>query len=102
MPARAEGGGRGGWSRLDRRAENRLDAGELEELDVAVGRVAEAEVAVAVIRSGSEQFFSAGADLRDFLEPSPEQNRTAFRRAHQALGRFADASPLFLAPIARH
>jgi enoyl-CoA hydratase/carnithine racemase len=67
-----------------------------------VGRVAEAAVAVAVIRSGGEQFFSAGADLRDFLERSPEQNLTACRRAHQVLGRFADEAPLFLAAIAGH
>ena len=102
MTVSAEVAGRVGWITLDRPPENRLDAGELEELDVAVGRVAEAEVAVAVIRSGSEQFFSAGADLRDFLERSPEQNLTACRRAHQVLGRFADEAPLFLAAIAGH
>jgi len=100
MTVRAEVEGRVGWITLDRPPENRLDAGELEELDVAVGRVAEAEVAVAVIRSGVEGFFSAGADLREFLERSPEQNLTACRRAHQVLGRFADEAPLFVAAIA--
>ena len=55
MTVSAEVEGRVGWITPDRPPENRLDAGELEELDVAVGRVAEAEVAVAVIRSGSEQ-----------------------------------------------
>jgi enoyl-CoA hydratase/carnithine racemase len=100
MTVRAEVEGRVGWVTLDRPPENRLDAGELEELDVAVGRVAEAEVAVAVIRSGVEGFFSAGADLREFLERSPEQNLTACRRAHQVLGRFADEAPLFVAAIA--
>ena len=100
MTVNAEVEGRVGWITLDRPPENRLDAGELEELDVAVGRVAEAEVAVAVIRSGVEGFFSAGADLREFLERSPEQNLTACRRAHQVLGRFADEAPLFVAAIA--
>ena len=102
MTVHIEVEGRVGWITLDRPPENRLDAGELEELDVAVGRVAEAEVAVAVIRSGSEGVFSTGADLREFLERSPEQNLAACRRAHQVLGRFADEAPLFLAAIAGH
>ena len=102
MTVRAEVEGRVGWITLDRPPENRLDTGELEELDVAVGRVAEAEVAVAVIRSGSEGWFSGGADLRELLERSPEENLTACRRAHQVLGRFADEAPLFVAAIAGH
>src|SRR5215218_10362058 len=102
MTVSAEVDGRVGWITLDRPPENRLDAGELEELDVAVGRVAGAEVAVAVIRSGSEGWFSGGADLREFLERSPEENLTACRRAHQVLGRFADEAPLFVAAIAGH
>jgi enoyl-CoA hydratase/carnithine racemase len=102
MTVHAEVEGRVGWITLDRPPENRLDAGELEELDVAVGQVAETEVAVAVIRSGGEQFFSAGADLRELLERSPEDNLTACRRAHQVLGRFADEAPLFVAAIAGH
>ena len=102
MTVSAEVEGRVGWITLDRPPENRLDAGELEELDVAVGRVAEAEVAVAVIRSGSTGVFSAGTDLRAFLERSPAENLTACRRAHQVLGRFADEAPLFVAAIAGH
>jgi enoyl-CoA hydratase/carnithine racemase len=100
MTVSVEVEGRVGWITLDRPPENRLDSGELEELDVAVGRVAEAEVAVAVIRSGVEERFSAGADLRELLERSPEENLTACRRAHQVLGRFADEVPLFVAAIA--
>jgi enoyl-CoA hydratase/carnithine racemase len=102
MTVNAEVEGRVGWITLDRPPENRLDAGELEALDLAVGRVAEAEVAVAVIRSGSEEVFSAGADLREFVERSPDANLTACRRAHQVLGRFADEAPLFVAAIAGH
>jgi enoyl-CoA hydratase/carnithine racemase len=102
MPVHAEVEGRVGWITLDRPPENRLDAGELEELDMAVGRVAEAEVAVAVIRSGAERCFCAGAELSSFLERSPAENLTACRRAHQVLGRFADEAPLFVAAIAGH
>ena len=77
-------------------------AGRFEELDRSIGQVAEAEVAVAVVRSGVEGWFSAGADLREFLERSPEENLTACRRAHQVLDRFAAESPLFIAAIAGH
>ena len=83
MTVSAEVEGRVGWITLDRPPENRLDAGELEELDVAVGRVAEAEVAVAVIRSASDKFFSAGADVKAFLERSADDNMVMCRRAHR-------------------
>lgn len=102
MTVHAEVEGRVGWITLDRPPENRLDAGELEELDVAVGRVAEAEVAVAVVRSANEKFFSAGADVKAFLERSADENMVMCRRAHQVLDRFAAESPLFVAAIAGH
>ena len=46
--------------------------------------------------------FSAGADPRELLERSADENLTACRRAHQVLGRFADEAPLFVAAIAGH
>jgi enoyl-CoA hydratase/carnithine racemase len=91
-----------GWITLDRPPANSYDAAFLEELDRCVGEVAEAEVAVAVIRSASDKFFSAGADVKAFLERSPEDNMVMCRRAHQVLGRFADEAPLFVAAIAGH
>jgi enoyl-CoA hydratase/carnithine racemase len=91
-----------GWITLDRPPANSYDAEFLEELDRCVGEVAEAEVAVAVIRSASEKFFSAGADVKAFLERSPEDNMVMCRRAHRVLGRFADEAPLFVAAIAGH
>jgi enoyl-CoA hydratase/carnithine racemase len=91
-----------GWITLDRPPDNRCDAAFLEELDRSVGEVAEAEVAVAVIRSASEQFFSAGADVEGFLERSADENLAICRRGHQVLGRFAEEAPLFIAAIAGH
>jgi enoyl-CoA hydratase/carnithine racemase len=91
-----------GWITLDRPPANSYDAGFLEELDGAIGQVAEAEVAVAVVRSASEKFFSAGADVKDFLERSADDNMVMCRRAHQVLNRFAAESPLFVAAIAGH
>ena len=102
MAVTTEVKGRVGWITLDRPPDNAVDAALLEELDRCVGEVAEAEVAVAVIRSASEKFFSAGADLNGYLERSPEESLAMARRAHQVLGRFADEAPLFIAAIAGH
>jgi enoyl-CoA hydratase/carnithine racemase len=102
MAVTAEVKDRVGWITLDRPPDNTYDAAFLEELDRCVGEVAEAEVAVAVIRSASERFFSAGADVRGYLERPVEENLALARRAHQVLGRFADEAPLFIAAIAGH
>jgi enoyl-CoA hydratase/carnithine racemase len=102
MAVTAEVKDRVGWVTLDRPPANSYDAGFIEELDAAVGQVAEAEVAVAVIRSASDKFFSAGADVKAFLERSAEDNMVMCRRAHQVLDRFAAEAPLFVAAIAGH
>ena len=102
MSVTAEVKDRVGWITLDRPPANSYDAGFIEELDRCVGEVAEAEVAVAVIRSASDKFFSAGADVKAFLARTPEENMTMCRRAHQVLGRFADEAPLFVAAINGH
>ena len=102
MAVTAEVKDRVGWITLDRPPDNAYDAAFLEELDRCVGEVAEAEVAVAVIRSASERFFSAGAEVKGYLERSPEESLRMARRAQQVLGRFADESPLFIAAIAGH
>ena len=102
MAVTAEVRDRVGWITLDRPPANSYDAGFLEELDQAIGQVAEAEVAVAVVRSASEKFFSAGADVKAFLARSAEENMVMCRRAHQVLDRFAAEAPLFVAAIAGH
>ena len=102
MAVTAEVRDRVGWITLDRPPANSYDAGFLEELDQAVGQVAEAEVAVAVVRSASDKFFSAGADVKAFLARSAEENMVMCRRAHQVLDRFAAEAPLFVAAIAGH
>jgi enoyl-CoA hydratase/carnithine racemase len=102
MPVTAEVKDGVGWITLDRPPANSYDLLFLEELDDAVGDVAEAGVAVAVVRSASPKFFSAGADVKGFLERSPDDNLAMVRRAHQVLDRFAAEAPLFLAAIAGH
>ena len=55
-----------------------------------------------MIRSASERFFSAGADVKAYLERPVVESLAMARRAHQVLGRFADEAPLFIAAIAGH
>jgi enoyl-CoA hydratase/carnithine racemase len=102
MPVTAEVKDGVGWVTLDRPPANSYDLLFLEELDDAVGQVARGGVAVAVVRSASPKFFSAGADVKGFLERSPDDNLAMVRRAHQVLNRFAAESPLFVAAIAGH
>ena len=52
--------------------------------------------------SASDKFFSAGADVKAFLERSADDNMVMCRRAHQVLDRFAAEAPLFVAAIAGH
>jgi enoyl-CoA hydratase/carnithine racemase len=90
MAVTAEVRDRVGWITLDRPPSNSYDAAFLEELDRCVGEVAEAEAAVAVIRSASEDFFSAGVDVAELLARSADDRVDLCRRTHQVLGRFAN------------
>ncbi len=91
-----------GWITLDRPPANSYDPAFLEELDAAIGEVADIGVAVAVVRSASPKFFSAGADVKGFLRRSATDNLAMVRRAHQVLDRFAAEAPVFIAAIGGH
>ena len=102
MAVTAEVKDRVGWITMDSPPDNAVDAALLEELDFCVGEVAEAEVAVAVIRSASKKVFSAGTDVTGYLERPPVESIARHRRAQEVLGRFADEAPLFIAAVAGH
>src|SRR6266511_199783 len=91
-----------GWITLDRPPANSYDPAFLEELDEGIGQVADAGVAVGVVRSASQRFFTAGADVKGFLERSAGDNMVMCRRAHQVFDRFAAEAPVFVAAIAGH
>jgi enoyl-CoA hydratase/carnithine racemase len=102
MSVTAEIEGRVARITLDRPPANSYDPAFLEELDEAIGQVAKAGVAVGVVRSASAKFFSAGADLKGFLERPADDNIAMVRRAHQVFDRFAAEAPVFIAAIAGH
>jgi enoyl-CoA hydratase/carnithine racemase len=55
-----------------------------------------------VVRSASEKFFSAGADIKRFLANDVEENMEMIRVAHEALAQVARSPKLFVACIAGH
>jgi enoyl-CoA hydratase/carnithine racemase len=57
---------------------------------------------VIVLRSASEKFFSAGADVKRFLANDVEANMDMIRLAHEALASIARSPKLFVAYIAGH
>jgi enoyl-CoA hydratase/carnithine racemase len=87
---------------LDRPPANSYDPAFLEELDVAISDVVAGEAHAVVVQSASEKFFSAGADVKGFLERDADANMAMVRRAHEVFNRFAAEPCVFLAKIAGH
>ena len=87
---------------LDRPPANSYDPAFLDELDDAIGVVVTEGAPVAVVASANEKFFSAGADVKGFLERDADANNAMVRRAHEVFDRFAAEPPVFIAQIAGH
>jgi enoyl-CoA hydratase/carnithine racemase len=87
---------------LDRPPANSYDPAFLEELDDAIGTVADEDAVVAVVSSTSEKFFSAGADVKGFLSRSADENNAMVARAHEVFDRFAAEDTVFVAAIGGH
>lgn len=88
---------------LDRPPANSYEIGFIRELEAAVGAAAtDAAARVVVVRSGSERFFSAGADVKAFREGTPASNMEMIRLSHAVLGSIARIPKVFVAEIAGH
>jgi enoyl-CoA hydratase/carnithine racemase len=68
------------------------------DVDAAIGSGAR----VVVVRSASEKFFSAGADVKKFLDGDVEANMEMIRTSQAAFKRMAAAEQVFIAHIAGH
>src|ERR687883_1494508 len=89
-----------GYITLDNPPANSYDLSFMEELGGCVRSAAEDEGAGAVIlRSASERFFSAGADIKAFNANGVEENMAMIRRAHEALSEMARTPKVFIAQI---
>ena len=88
---------------LDNPPANSYDIDFMRELADAIGTAsADAGVRVVVLRSASERFFSAGADVKRFLANDLDANMDMIRLAHEALASIARSPKLFVAWIAGH
>jgi enoyl-CoA hydratase/carnithine racemase len=88
---------------LDRPPANSYDLAFVQELAEAVQAAAgDGSVKVVVIRSASERFFSAGADVKAFHESSVEANMEMIRVSHETLSSIATIPKVFIAEINAH
>ncbi|MFA9430268.1 enoyl-CoA hydratase/isomerase family protein [Egicoccus sp. AB-alg2] len=92
-----------GWITLDRPPANSYDRAFVEELGAAIDQLAEDDEArVVVVRSSSDKFFSAGADVKNFADGDPDTNNDMVRLAHRVFDRFAAIPKLSIAAINGH
>jgi enoyl-CoA hydratase/carnithine racemase len=88
---------------LDNPPANSYDIEFMRELASAIAQANDdAAARVIVLRSASEKFFSAGADVKRFLANDVEANMDMIRLAHEALASIAKSPKLFVAYVAGH
>jgi enoyl-CoA hydratase/carnithine racemase len=88
---------------LDHPPANSYDIDFMRELASAIEQAdADAGARVVILRSASEKFFSAGADVKRFLANDVEANMDMIRLAHEALASIARSPKLFVAFVAGH
>ena len=68
------------------------------DVDAAIG----SDARVVIVRSASEKFFSAGADVKRFLDGDVEANMEMIRTSQAAFRRIAAAEQVFVAHVDGH
>jgi enoyl-CoA hydratase/carnithine racemase len=68
------------------------------DVDAAIG----SDARVVIVRSASEKFFSAGADVKKFLDGDVESNMEMIRTSQAAFRRMAAAEQVFVAHVNGH
>jgi enoyl-CoA hydratase/carnithine racemase len=92
-----------GFVTLDKPPANSYDIEFMQELSEAIAAAGgDTGTQVVVLRSASEKFFSAGADVKRFLANDVEANMDMIRLAHEALASIATSPKLFVAYVAGH
>jgi enoyl-CoA hydratase/carnithine racemase len=88
---------------LDKHPANSYDLEYVQELGEAVeAAAADGEVSVVVLRSASEKFFSAGADIKAFQAGPHERNMAMIETSHRTLSSIAQIPKIFIAEINGH
>ena len=92
-----------GYITLDKPPANSYDRAMVEEFGAAVQEAgADDDVKVVILRSASERFFSAGADVKAFMANSPDDNLAMVETSHEGLAAIATIPKVFVAQIQGH
>jgi enoyl-CoA hydratase/carnithine racemase len=103
MAVSFEGDGGVGTITLDNPPANSYDLAVMREFSAAVdAAIGSAATRAVIVRSASPKFFSAGADVKKFLDGDVEQNMEMIRTSQTAFTRMAAAEQVFIAHIAGH
>ena len=88
---------------LDKPPANSYDLEYIQELRDSVQQAAaDDDVKAVVVRSASEKFFSAGADVKAFQAGPHERNMEMIRTSHETLASMAHIPKIFVAEINGH
>jgi enoyl-CoA hydratase/carnithine racemase len=103
MAVRFSADGGIGTITLDKPPANSYDLEYVQELGEAVQRSADdGDVKVVILRSASEKFFCAGADIKAFQAGPHERNMEMIETSHQTLASIARIPKIFVAELAGH
>lgn len=88
---------------LNRPPANGYEIGFMRDLDSAIeAATGDSEVKAVILKSASEKFFSAGADIKAFMANDTAANMDMIRLAHRALDKMAASPQVFVAAINGH
>jgi enoyl-CoA hydratase/carnithine racemase len=103
MPMGFEIGDAVGQIILDRPPANSYDRAFIDELDVAIEQMRKVVgVKAIVVRSASEKFFSAGADVSVFATSDLEAQKAFVARANEVMSKFESMPKIVIAAINGH
>jgi enoyl-CoA hydratase/carnithine racemase len=91
-----------GFITLDQPPANSYHMEFMTEFSAAVDEAMGGAIRVVIVQSASPKFFSAGADIKKFLEGDVDSNMEMIRMSHATFGRMAAAPQVFIAFIAGH
>ena len=91
-----------GFITLDKPPANSYDLEFMSEFSEAVDQAVVGNTRVVIVQSGNPKFFSAGADIKKFLEGDVGSNMEMIKVSQAAFGRMAAAPQVFIAYIAGH
>jgi enoyl-CoA hydratase/carnithine racemase len=102
MPVEFSSHGHVGTITLDNPPANSYDLEVMTEFGAAVDEAIDSGVRAVIVRSASPKFFSAGADVKKFLERDVPSNMEMIAVSQAAFRRMADARAVFIAHLAGH